>query len=61
MRSLWSGLIVSFVITHLNTAVCMHAAGLSYRMSTLWSCGAGLIAALHRATMTKVIEEEGEE
>lgn len=56
MRSLWSGLIVSFVITHLNTAVCMHAAGLSYRTAS-----ARLIAALLCAAMTKVIEEEGEE
>ncbi len=39
----------------------MHAAGLSYRSSKRWLCGAKLFAALHRAAMTKFIEEEGEE
>lgn len=59
MRSLRSGLIVSFVITHLNTALCMHAAGVSYRVLTCWPDGARLAAAMACPAVTKVVEAGG--
>lgn len=55
VRSLRSGLIVSFVITHLNTAVRMHAAGLSYR----WPVGARLVAGRDKGCWSGGMEEYG--